>query len=161
MCSHGHQSHLAGEDSGPWSQTVKSLMDVTFTKSHNERESKQTRAALVQRSEGIPINSAWFDFVKEMNTFLERPLSAAWGQNAKRSPWVNGSLFHATIYNTLWSLLLHLSARIWTFHSICSDPIISLTNHMWPWLSNDTVLDPIFWQLPNFSHSPLPSLDRR
>ncbi len=148
MCSHGHQSHLAGGDSGPWSQTVKSLMDVTFTKSHKERESKQTRA-LVQHSEGVPINSTWFDFVKEMKTFLERPLRAGWGQNVKHSPWVNVSV---TIYSTLWSLLFHHSARIWKLRSICSSPIISMTNHIYPWLSTDMTLDPIFWQLPNFSH---------
>lgn len=155
MCSHGHQSHLAGGDSGPWSQTVKSLMDVTFTKSLNEHESKQTRPS-VQYSEGAPINSAWFDFVKEMNKCLQRSLSACM---AKRSNSHFGSQ-PVTIYGTLWSLVLHPSARIWKLRSIRSSPIISVTNHIWPWLSTDTELDPIFWQLPNFSHSLLSSLDR-
>ncbi len=76
VCSHGHQSHLAGEDSGPWSQTVKSLMDVTFTKSHNECEAKQTRAQ-AQHSEGMLINAAWFDFVRR-NEYISREAIKIW-----------------------------------------------------------------------------------
>lgn len=63
MCSHGHQSHLAGEDSGPWSQTDLGLMDATFTKSLDELESKQTRA-LTLHSEGMPIISPCYDVEK-------------------------------------------------------------------------------------------------
>lgn len=39
VCSHGHQSHLAGEYSGPQGHTVKRVMDATFTKALNEYES--------------------------------------------------------------------------------------------------------------------------
>lgn len=139
---------VSGRDSSPWSQAVKSLIDVTVSKSLDGRDSRQT--LLQHRSIG-----PWFDFCKD-NEYI------SW--EAIKS--LEGPSSHLEVaFQLLFTWSPPPSPRR-PYHKAQVD---SLEPHYFRDKSY-LATTPIwyrawprffFWRLPNFSHPLLSSPDRR